>query len=418
MTSVSRKKRQIILSSTHQWMRSKRTALAACCALILAASTGGIHGQEQPPRRSTAAPAGRQQYPSPLDRLRARSAEERWESLSGTAHVDELGHSPSRPPAAKQQSGRLKVTPAPQSDQLLPAGHDRVFSEESAEELPMPRSLPQTEAIDASPKRSAGIATPDNAGIYQEIEDEFPRIRVEAAEAPPVEALPIIAPAAIEPPVINSTESTYTEPAHIAQTPSFDDSPNDFGDISSDFGDRPQRQSLGELVSTPKDLKPLSNIEPYYDYEPDPELQKTDPYRNVFPRPDGTTTTEQGRQFPEIVDLGNDLYQKRNLAQVDFYWKASDYWHYPLYFQDVQFERYGHTYNPVIQPFVSFGRFGTQFFGLPYQMALQPMWKKEYSLGWYRPGERAPYLHYQIPWNTDAAVRTAGFYTGMIFAFP
>ena len=49
----------------------------------------------------------------------------------------------------------------------------------------------------------------------------------------------------------------------------------------------------------------------------------------------------------------------------------------------------------------------TQLLGLPYQMTIDPMWKKMYPLGYYRPGECAPKLHYQVPWNTRAAINQA-----------
>ncbi len=89
----------------------------------------------------------------------------------------------------------------------------------------------------------------------------------------------------------------------------------------------------------------------------------------------------------------------------------------PLYFQDVQLERYGHTYG-CLQPAVSLGRFGVQLIGLPYQMALDPPCKCVYPLGYYRPGECAPKLCYQIPLNARAAVDAAGFYSGLGVILP
>lgn len=109
---------------------------------------------------------------------------------------------------------------------------------------------------------------------------------------------------------------------------------------------------------------------------------------------------------------------ERQFIPTQFTWQASNVYHNPLYFEDVALERYGHSHHPLVQPLVSAGKFGVQFVGLPYKMAIDPVWDEEYVLGWYRPGELAPYLFYQVPWNWKAAATAAGTYTGLIFLFP
>ncbi len=378
--------------------------------------TDTVQGDEKTIGRGTNAATGQRQYPSALERLKARSPEERWQSLGGS--LREPVPAASNPQPSVRQPGVDEEPPiglfepvrrpaTPEAEQLSAPGRASLPAvEQSAEtiiredeELEMPREFPAAEMLPEDDESLKPTAAHSADAIYQEIEEEFPRIRIEPSAAPPVEEFE-----PVEQPVIEPSYSTIAPPAHIAQVPAFD------API--------ERQPLGELVANPRDLKPLSGIQPYFDYEPDKELRETDPYRNVFPRPDGVAASEQGKQFPEVVDLGNELYQHRNLAHVDFQWVASDFWHYPLYFEDVQLERYGHTYNEFLQPFVSFGKFGVQFFGLPYQMSLHPICQEEYVLGWYRPGECAPYKFYQIPLNADAAIRTGAFYTGMVFAFP
>ena len=51
-------------------------------------------------------------------------------------------------------------------------------------------------------------------------------------------------------------------------------------------------------------------------------------------------------------------------------------------------------------------------------MTINPARKKMYALGYYRPGEWAPKLHYQFPWNSDAALTEAAVVTGLFFIFP
>lgn len=101
-----------------------------------------------------------------------------------------------------------------------------------------------------------------------------------------------------------------------------------------------------------------------------------------------------------------------------YMWEASQLFSNPLYFEDPPLERYGHSHHKLVQPFVSAGRFGTQLIGLPYQMAIDPICKKMYALGWYRPGECVPHKHYQIPLNAKAAIVQGSVVTGLIFLIP
>ena len=147
-------------------------------------------------------------------------------------------------------------------------------------------------------------------------------------------------------------------------------------------------------------MRTLDEISPTVDYRPaeltDSDISRRKPQPYWKPRPFA------GRQFEEMV----------------FQWEASNFSYNPLYFEDPALERYGHTYHEAVQPFVSAARFGVQLVGLPYQMAIDPIHKEIYPLGWYRPGECAPQLLYQIPWNTSAAIAEGAVVTGLIFLIP
>ena len=98
-------------------------------------------------------------------------------------------------------------------------------------------------------------------------------------------------------------------------------------------------------------------------------------------------------------------------------WAASNIAYNPLYFEDVSLERYGHNYG-IFQPAVSAGKFTTQLIGLPYQMAIDHPHKCVSPLGYYRPGDCAPKLHYQIPFNLRAAVVQAAAVSGVAAVIP
>jgi hypothetical protein len=176
-------------------------------------------------------------------------------------------------------------------------------------------------------------------------------------------------------------------------------------------------------VRSPRQLKAINEILPFADYEPDPLVRKDDPCRYLCPRPDGTACPapgpgESAPECPAEVALGDGVYAGRSIEGMVFNWEATNLYHNPLYFEDPALERYGHTHHELVQPFVSAGRLGVQLLGLPYQMTIDPVHKKMYALGWYRPGECAPYKHYQVPLNCHAAAVQAGWITGAFFLFP
>ena len=177
-----------------------------------------------------------------------------------------------------------------------------------------------------------------------------------------------------------------------------------------------------EPIRDPKKLKKVTDIQPYYDYEPDPESLEGDPCKNLCPRPGSPpcppSEESAAPTCPEEVALSQEPYEGRSFPDQVFSWAASNLYHNPLYFEDVPLERYGHTHGDVIQPFVSVGKFGVQLLGLPYAMTIDPVRKKMYTLGWYQPGECGPKKYYQIPWNLEAALRTGAVWTGLVFLFP
>lgn len=176
-----------------------------------------------------------------------------------------------------------------------------------------------------------------------------------------------------------------------------------------------------EPVTSPSHLKKISDIQPFYDYHPETAI-KGEVCWNLCPRPDGLPcqADENGNvpECPNEFKLGDEPYAARAMSDCLYQWRASDQWHNPLYFEDPALERYGHTHHELVQPFVSVARFGVQFAGLPYQMAIDPVCKKMYTLGYYRPGECAPKKYYQIPWNTHAAATEVAAWTGLFFIFP
>jgi hypothetical protein len=118
-------------------------------------------------------------------------------------------------------------------------------------------------------------------------------------------------------------------------------------------------------------------------------------------------------QIPELCSVGDNRLPSRQWIPQTFTWKASALCHKPLYFENRQLERYGHTHGPFLQPIQSTGHFFTSLFTLPYQTAIHPPTECMYALGYYRPGNCAPWLKDPVPISLDGIRRQALVTTGI-----
>jgi hypothetical protein len=127
---------------------------------------------------------------------------------------------------------------------------------------------------------------------------------------------------------------------------------------------------------------------------------------------------DAGEDFPFECTGRNPRFEPRSWSQTVYLWKASGLCHKPLYFEQVQLERYGHDWGPALQPIMS----GAHFFGtipiLPYKMGLETPQECVYSLGYYRPGSCAPYMITQPGFTWRAAAFQTGAVTGVAAAVP
>ncbi|MFN0054630.1 MAG: HEAT repeat domain-containing protein [Planctomycetales bacterium] len=98
-------------------------------------------------------------------------------------------------------------------------------------------------------------------------------------------------------------------------------------------------------------------------------------------------------------------------------WEPTGLCHNPLYFQDLNLERYGYHYG-CAQTVVSSVKFATDTALLPYKMCVEPVCSCVYTLGYDRPGNCVPYRCYRLPWRTDAALLMGGLVTGLVFLAP
>jgi len=127
---------------------------------------------------------------------------------------------------------------------------------------------------------------------------------------------------------------------------------------------------------------------------------------------------QPGNDYPCECRLEGETFEPRRFATTTFTWKAAGYCHKPLYFEDWQLERYGHSHGPLADPFFSAAHFFTTLPVLPYKMGVELPWECVYPLGYYRPGNCAPWTVPAIPISVRGMAVEAATVTGLVFLFP
>jgi hypothetical protein len=124
-----------------------------------------------------------------------------------------------------------------------------------------------------------------------------------------------------------------------------------------------------------------------------------------------------GNDYPCECRLEGDVYEPRRFACTTFTWKAAGYCHKPLYFEDWNLERYGHSHGWA-DPIVSAAHFFVRVPLLPYQMGVELPWECVYPLGYYRPGSCAPWTCPAVPISCRGMAVQAATVTGIVFILP
>ena len=310
-----------------------------------------------------------------------------------TAHVPEL-------PAASERRDQPAEEQVPRTAARPPAvrGPDSPFNDpfgdRDAEAAPDAGSLAQqgTSLPPIGPPRSLGGGLPavdddplrlDEPGRVQ---GPSPARELELSD----DALPL-------PRALQDDASAQEEPLSIEPPPP-DEVPKrsrrrDLDDLDRGY-DR-GRPDLTVECTSPEELTSLSKIT-----------------TNIKP-PEG----ELPNECP-LTDKVFHLEVPRPWCPLTFTWKASGLCHKPLYFEQVHLERYGHSWGPYLQPFVSGAHFFLTVPILPYKMGLYPPGECMYTLGYYRPGNCAPYMLDPIPLSVRAGLAQAGAWMGGIYVIP
>ena len=125
-----------------------------------------------------------------------------------------------------------------------------------------------------------------------------------------------------------------------------------------------------------------------------------------------------GNDYPCECRLEGETYKPRQFATTTFTWKAAGYCHKPLYFEQWNLERYGHSHGFIPDFFLSGAHFFVTLPILPYKMGVELPWECVYPLGYYRPGNCAPWTCPAVPISGRGLALEAATITGVVFLLP
>ena len=271
----------------------------------------------------------------------------------------------------------------------------------AAESKPAVVSEPSHRPAPDEPEISSSITRPKPAPLIALVDEEPAWVLTESKSESEVGEAPA---AEVDDGGVHALEPSHFVPAPIedAVTPQRQAALQESASSA-----RPSTRQVSHAQISPVKYRNISLISPF--------LERTDDGRDID-HDIRAFAKEQSQELNVVFPTGP--FPERAFPQVVKPWEAPNFFYYPLYFEDPALERYGHTHHPLVQPFVSIGRFSTQLVFLPYQMTIDPPCREVYSLGWYRPGECAPKLHYQVPLNAKAAAVEAATVTGLVFLIP
>ena len=122
--------------------------------------------------------------------------------------------------------------------------------------------------------------------------------------------------------------------------------------------------------------------------------------------------------LPRECRIEQVAYQPRQWAPSKVTWTASNLCHNPLYFESVNLERYGHTRGPLLEPVVQSAHFFGNILILPYKMGVHGPRECRYALGYYRPGNEAPWIKQPLPISARGALAQAATMSGLFWLIP
>ncbi len=201
------------------------------------------------------------------------------------------------------------------------------------------------------------------------------------------------------------------------QIPSDENTEDEIEDDQIDDQPRFIAYELGQIAATlPVDTLPVDTLPVDDGFQPLVDVSTS------IAAPEGPFPENYARDvFASAGETTQVMGSKREWDVYGFAWEAPGLCHQPLYFQEVNLERYGFYHGHdrgLLQPVLSGAHFFAVIPALPYLATIDRPRDCIYTLGYYRPGSYAPYYYNTVPLRLDAAAVEAGLATGLIFLIP
>lgn len=177
------------------------------------------------------------------------------------------------------------------------------------------------------------------------------------------------------------------------------------------------------VKQNPEELRGSEHARPINEARAQPNLDE-DGFKRIsslsldIRPPDGDLPPDAaGSRFAKAGELIHAMGTNRPWVISQYSWEAPGTLNRPLYFEDVNLERYGFSYG-IAQPVVSAAHFFGRLPAIPYLRHSQPARQPVYTLGYYRPGSYAPYDLHRPPLSLRGGMAEAAWTVGMIFVIP
>ncbi|HEY2251297.1 MAG TPA: HEAT repeat domain-containing protein, partial [Planctomycetaceae bacterium] len=109
----------------------------------------------------------------------------------------------------------------------------------------------------------------------------------------------------------------------------------------------------------------------------------------IRPKPGDEPLDYARAHFLAFGDTVHELGMTRGWSTISYGWDPPALYYQPVYFEEINHERYG-IHNGLLSPISSFGKFFGTFPILPYKLITQPMCECRYTLGFERPNNCVP----------------------------
>jgi len=152
--------------------------------------------------------------------------------------------------------------------------------------------------------------------------------------------------------------------------------------------------------------------EPRYDEKPIAALST-----NILPSRGELPPNFAAARFERAGSELHVVGTSRHWIELVYDWEATAFCHGPLYFEEPNAERVGHTAG-LAQPVVSGAHFFARIPALPYMMTAELPFECIYTLGHDRPGSYARLRYIRLPVSVSGAAVQAGVVIGLVYLIP